>query len=172
MNMMVDEIQLVDKLFDEKIKELKEILPKKYLIAGDMLQYNCAALTMKHFLDIIKLEDLNLINMASPTAAVTGTCGAVNASLMIIGIIKGQYGKKILHQMNASAEAMKFIKRFKKEFGSYMCTDLTGCDLLKIEEMQRYRDEGIWSKQCYKHVIKSLDIIRHLYKKNILKLLK
>ena len=127
---------------------------------------------MKHFLDLIGVEDLNLINMASPLAAVTRTCGAVNAALMITGLIKGKKGKKMVHQVNASAESMKFLKRFRKEFGTYNCLELTGCDLLKIEEMQRYREEGIWSKQCYKHVIVSLDILRHLYKKNIAKLLK
>jgi len=167
-----EKLAKIDELFDAKIKELEDILPEKYFKGGDMLAYNCAALTMQHFLDIISMEDTNLINMASPLAAVTRTCGAVNAALMITGLIKGKKGKKMVHQMNASAEAMKFITRFRKEFGTYDCVELTGCDLLKMKEIVRYREEKIWSKKCYKHVVVSLDILRHLYKKNIARLLK
>ncbi|MHA1894738.1 MAG: C-GCAxxG-C-C family protein [Candidatus Helarchaeota archaeon] len=164
-------IEEVDEIFKKKLEELERVLPKKYSEGGKALYYNCAALTMKYFLEIINVDDVNLINMAATTASVAKVCGAVNAGLMITGYINGKKGGKLVHQMKAAAESMKFIKRFKKEFNSVNCPDLTGCDLLTVKGMQEYLDQGIWSKQCYKHVIFALDIIRKLYKKKIGKLI-
>ena len=161
------EIEEIEKRFEEKIEELRIELPKKYA-EGKIATQNCAALTMRSFLEIIEVKNLNYINMASPLASIANTCGAVNAALMIIGMIAGRNGKKELHQLVAASEGMKFIKQFNKEFGSIQCLTLTGgYDLLTLEGMENYLKDKIWEKKCYKHVVLAIDIIGKLYKKQV-----
>ena len=167
---MID-IEEVERRFKEKLKELRDELPKKYS-ENKISSYNCAALTMKSFLEILELENINLINMASPLAGITNICGALNAGLMITGFIAGRRGQKMLHQMKAAAEGMKFLKHFKKQFGFIHCMDLTGgYDLLTVEGMDSYINDKIWEKKCYKHVIVAIETIGRLYKKQIANLI-
>jgi C_GCAxxG_C_C family probable redox protein len=153
--------------FETKLNELRIELPKKY-IETKISTFNCAALTMKSFLEILNIDNLNLINMASPLAGITNICGAVNAGLMITGFIVGKKGEKVIHQMTAAAEGMKFLKHFKKEFGSIRCQDLTGgYNLLTVEGMDSYLKDNIWGKTCYKHVLTAIKVIGILYKKQL-----
>ena len=82
---MID-IEELEKRFDQKLEEFRVELPKKYT-EGKIVSQNCAMLTMRGFLEIIGKEDENYINMSAPLAALTDTCGAVNAGLMITGLI-------------------------------------------------------------------------------------
>lgn len=164
-------IALVEQLFEEKLKELNRELPGKYR-EGKIDSQNCAALTMRGFLEIINSVDQNLINIATPLAGITDICGATNAGLMIVGLIIGAKGKKEVHQVTASTEGVRFLKQFKKRFGTIHCSELTGCNLLTREGMQTYMQENIWEKKCYKNVIIALEIIGSLYKTQIAKLIK
>ncbi|HUX99570.1 MAG TPA: C-GCAxxG-C-C family (seleno)protein [Candidatus Deferrimicrobium sp.] len=165
------EIEEVERRFKNKLYELSIELPKKYS-ETKITTYNCAALTMKSFLEILNINDLNLINMAAPLAGITNICGAVNAGLMITGFIAGKKGKKALDQMIAAAEGMKFLKRFKQEFGSIHCQDLTGgYNLLTVEGLDCYLRDKIWEKKCYKHVLIALKIIGIVYTKQISKII-
>jgi len=161
----------VEQLLEEKIKELNLKLPGKNS-DGKIASENCAALTMKGFLEIINTNDSNLINMATPLASITNICGAVNAGLMIIGLIIGKKGEKEIHQLIAAAEGVKFLTQFKKRFGTIHCQELTGYDLMTREGMQNYMNDNIWEKKCYKNVIVALEIIKSLYKNQIAKLIK
>lgn len=163
---MVD-IEELEKRIEKKLEDLRVELPKKYT-EGKIISQNCAMLTMKSFLEIIEREDINYINMAAPLAALTDICGAVNAGLMITGLITGKFGKKEVHQLKAAEEGIRFIKRFKHEFGSCQCQTLTGgYNLLSSKGMQDYLEDKIWEKKCYKHVIVALEVIGKLYIKQI-----
>ena len=165
------EIEEIEKRFQKKIEEYRIELPKKYT-EGKIASQNCAMLTMKGFLEIIGKEDVNYINMAAPLAALTDTCGAVNAGLMITGLITGKFGEKEIHQLKGSEEGIKFITRFRHEFGSCHCQELTGgYNLLTAKGMQDYRNDNIWEKKCYKHVVIALEIIEKLYKKRLARLI-
>ncbi|NVM55082.1 MAG: C_GCAxxG_C_C family protein [Candidatus Helarchaeota archaeon] len=165
------EIVEVETRFENKIKELMRDLPEKY-IGSKIAWQNCAALTMKSFLEIIDVEDLNLINMASPLASIAGVCGAVNAGLMITGLIIGKNGKKKLHQLTAATEGRKFLIRFQKEFASCNCQTLTGgYNLLTMDGMENYLKDKIWEKKCYRYVVKALEIIGKLHTKQIARLI-
>lgn len=166
----MSKIALIEQLLEEKIKELNLKLPGKYK-EGKIASQNCAALTMKGFLEILRSDDLNLINMATPLAGITNICGAVNAGLMIIGLIIGKKGEKEIHQVNAASEGVKFLKQFKKRFGTIHCQELTGFDLMTLEGMQNYMSENIWEKTCYKYVVAAIEIIGSLYKNQIAKLI-
>lgn len=166
----MNEIIKVEELFKIKIKELKEELPKKY-IGSVISTRNCAAWTVASILDILNIDDINIINMASPLASITRICGAVTGGLMMVGLIIGKKGKKEIPQLTAAAEGMKFIKRFEKSFNSIRCPDLTGFDLLTKEEMQTYIRENIWGKKCYLQVVFAVETIGSLYKEKIAKLI-
>ncbi len=157
----------LEKRFEKKIRDLQIELPKKYT-EGKIVSQNCAMLTMKSFLEIIDKEDVNYINMSAPLAALTDTCGAVNAGLMITGLIAGNFGKKQIHQLKGSEEGMRFLKTFEHKFGSCHCQALTGgYNLLTSKGMQNYLNDKIWEKKCYKHVIVAIEIIKNLYKRKI-----
>jgi C_GCAxxG_C_C family probable redox protein len=167
----LSKIAWVEQRFAEKLKELNRELPGKYR-AGKIDSQNCAALTMRGFLEILNTVDQNLINMAAPLAGITNICGAVNAGLMIIGLIIGEQGGKGIHQVTASTEGVRFLKHFKKRFGTILCSELTGCNLMTLEGMQNYMQDNIWEKKCYKNVIVALELIGSLYKNQIAKLIK
>ena len=167
---MID-VEELEKRFDEKLEEYQIELPKKYT-AGKIVSQNCAMLTMRGFLEIIGKEDENYINMAAPLAALTDTCGAVNAGLMITGLITGKFGEKEVHQLKASEEGMRFLKTFEQYFGSCHCQVLTGgYNLLTLKGMQNYLNDKIWEKKCYKYVVLAIEIIKKLYKRKIARLI-
>ncbi len=164
------DIEEVDKRFESKIKELKEILPEHY--KKDMSSpRNCAAWTVASILDILGIDNLNIINMATPLAVVGGNCGALEGGLMMVGLILGKKGKKPFNHLVATIEGLKFVKAFEKEFGSIKCKDLTGLDLLTEEGQKAYVNENIWEQKCYKHVIGAVKTIRDLYKRKIAKII-
>ncbi|NVM04479.1 MAG: C_GCAxxG_C_C family protein [Candidatus Helarchaeota archaeon] len=163
-------IEEVQKRFELKVKELKEILPGHYKTSMTSAR-NCAAWTVASMLDILGIDNLNLINMATPLAVVGGNCGAVEGGLMIVGLILGKKGKKELNHLVATMEGLKFVKQFEKEFGSIKCKDLTGLDLLTEKGQKAYVKENIWEKKCYKHVIGAVETIRDLYKRKIAKII-
>ncbi|MHA1377342.1 MAG: C-GCAxxG-C-C family protein [Candidatus Helarchaeota archaeon] len=163
-------VEEVKKKFEIKINELKEELPKKY--KKETIQpRNCAAWTVASMLELLEIEDINIINMASTLAGITRICGAVAGGLMMIGLIVGESGKKEIPQWTAAAEGMKLIKRFQKNFCSIKCPDLTDYDLLTSEGMKAYIQDDVWGKRCYLHVVKAIELIGKLYKKQIAKLL-
>lgn len=166
----MSKMALIEQRFEEKLKELNHELPGKYS-GGKIDSQNCAALTIRGFLEIINVIDQNLINMAAPLAGITDICGAVNAGLMIIGLIIGEQGGKRVHQLTASMEGVRFLKQFKKRFGTIHCSELTGCNLMTWEGMQTYLQDNIWEKKCYKNVIIALELIGSLYKNQIMKLI-
>ena len=163
-------VEEVEKLFESKIKELNETLPQKYT-RNVMTTRNCAAWTVASILDILKIDDLNIINMASPLAGIADICGAVNGGLMMVGLIAGNRGEKEIPQFIAAAEGVKFVKYFEREFKTSKCQELCGYDLLTTEGMQNYIKENVWGKQCYKQVVKAVELIGKLYKKKIVKII-
>ncbi|MFX0134966.1 MAG: C-GCAxxG-C-C family protein [Candidatus Hodarchaeota archaeon] len=164
-------VEEVEKYFELKIKELKKNLPLKYK-KEKVQPRNCAAWTVASMLDILKIEDTNIINMASPLAGITRICGAIGGGLMMIGLIVGEKGKKEIPQWTASAEGMKFIRRFEKKFESIQCPVLIGHDLLTSEGMKAFIKEDVWGKKCYLHVTTAIEIIGRLYKKKIANIIK
>ena len=163
-------IEEVENRVEKKVSQLKEELPQKY--HRDKLDpRNCAAYTVINIMNLLDMNDTNIINMASPLASITRVCGAVAAGLMMVGMIVGKKGKKEISQFRASTEGMRYLKRFYKEFKSIECPVLTGHDLLTQKGMQDYIEEDVWGKKCFMHVVKTIEIIGKLYKKQIAKLI-
>ncbi|MFX1599325.1 MAG: C-GCAxxG-C-C family (seleno)protein, partial [Promethearchaeota archaeon] len=120
-------MQNIDMRFDEKLKELKDSLPK--LKEG----INCAELTLTSVLDILGIDNYLFHNLAIPLAAGfggykskkgwKGACGAVCGGCAAIGVVMGGHERMNNEMMlTASLRAAKFAVEFEKEFGTVVCS--------------------------------------------------
>lgn len=160
-------IKNLDERFDEKIKELKESLPKL------KVNVNCAELTLTNILDILGIDNHFFHNAAIPLAGGfggykskrgwQGACGAVCGGCSAIGVILG--GDKRMDDetmLTAYLKAAKFANEFEKEYGSVVCPELCGYDFSQPESIEEYRRNGIWTIKCYHYVVWAIDNVRKL----------
>ncbi len=166
----------ITKRFDEKVAQLKRDLPK----ASEMLSVNCAALTLTSVLEVIGVESHFFYNLAVPLAGGfggfrsmydwKGPCGAVCGGCAAIGIILGGHDKmKPKDIPNAYLRASRYAHSFEKEFGSVSCSHLCGIDFSDAEGFQKYLDNNVWEKTCYKFVVFAVDQIRKIMSKELKK---
>ncbi len=159
---MVKDINL---RFDEKIKNLEEILPKLEM------ETNCAALTLTNILEVLGVDNFYFHNLAVPLAGGfggfkslkgwKGPCGAVCGGCAAIGIIVGGQ-KKLAQNLEAYQTAAKFVHYFEKEFGSTTCYELCGIDFSDLDSANKYIENKKWEQQCYKYVIFAINKVREL----------
>lgn len=153
--------------FDEKLKELNDLLPTLELGA------NCAELSLTSVLDILGIDNHIFHNLAIPLAGGfggyksksgwQGACGAVCGGCSAIGVIMGGHKKMDDETMwNALMTAAKFASEFEKEFGSVVCPELCGYDLSQPESMEEYQKNRTWEKKCYHYVVWAVDTVRKL----------
>jgi C_GCAxxG_C_C family probable redox protein len=170
--MSKNQMQNIDILFDEKLKELKELLPK--LKEG----INCAELTLTSVLDILGVDNYLFHNLAIPLAAGfggyksnkgwKGACGAVCGGCAAIGVIIGGHERMDNDMMlEAGLKAAKFAKEFENEFHTVVCSDLCDFDFSEPEAVMQYRENNTWSKKCYHFVIWAVDEIRRITKEEL-----
>lgn len=168
-----DQVDL-DKCFDEKIEELNKLLPK-----GEQNK-NCSAWTFISILDVLGLESVFFNNLAIPLAGGfggfksmhgwKGPCGAICGGCAAIGIIMGgQQELKFGAKPRIYLRTAKFVHYFEKEFGSVICEDLCGIDFGDPSGLQKYLDDDIWGKTCYKYVIKAVDLVRKVTGKELIR---
>ena len=160
-------MQDIDIRFDEKLKELNELLPT--LKEG----VNCAELSFTSVLDILGIDKPIFHNLAIPLAGGfggfksengwQGACGAVCGGCLAIGLIMGGHERMDNDTMlEVYLKAAKFASEFEKEFGSVVCTELCGYDFSDLEGLTEYRKSGTWAKKCYNYVVWAVDKVRKL----------
>jgi len=156
--------------FNEKIKELEETLP--YL----KKDVSCAALTLTSILEILDLPELKSFyfnNLAVPLSGGfggfnslkgwKGPCGAVCGGCAAIGIIlAGQERLKFRDHIKTYQKAAIYVHNFEKEFGSVACQELCGLNFSDLNSVNKYMENKIWEKQCYKYVVFGVDQVRKL----------
>lgn len=157
----------INALFDEKLKQLEEKLPK---LETDI---NCAALTLTNILDVLGIDNFYFYNLAVPLAGGfggfkslkgwKGPCGAVCGGCAAIGIILGGQKKlKFNQHLEAYQTAAKFVHYFEKKFGSTSCYELCGTEFSDLDSVNNYIEKKKWENQCYKYVIFAIDKVREL----------
>lgn len=157
--------------FDDKLKELKEVLPP----LGRNFGTSCAEQTLMSILDVLGIKDREnfyFSNLAIPFSGFgsysskdgwSGPCGVVNGSIAAIGIIMG--GKEIIKPRevpNVYMKVIRFAMKFEEEFGSVRCKHICGFDLAKQDEYNEYRKQNIWVKRCQYFVLFGVDQVRKL----------
>lgn len=95
-------------------------------------------------------EDLQSLasGLCSGMARTSGLCGAVNGSIMGIGLYAGRTQPSPAQEMDVPyALTQEFLERFLERWGSTNCRELTGCDFATPEGQRRFREEGL-GKRC------------------------
>ena len=147
----------IQERFDEKIEQLKKILPP----LGKDIGTSCAALTLNHVIDVLGLKDYDSVyynNLAVPFSGFgsytsksgwSGPCGTVSGGIAAIGVIMGGQEKlKSIETPTVYAKAQKFATRFEGKFGSVSCKDICGYDLGKPQNIKQYVKTRTWEKSA------------------------
>ena len=163
----------IDLKFDKAIEELEKNLPKE-------MPSGCAEATMKNILKILEIEDIRINNIMIPLSGGLGgyksekgwfgPCGAVVGGCGSVGLILGGKENQSLPPslvLPAYFKSAQFAKEFEKEFGSVLCSDLSGYDFSDPNMIMDYMNKGVWGKQCYKYVLWAIDNVRKLMKKEL-----
>ena len=92
-------------------------------------------------------------------------CGACTGALMALGLKYGQADEQDLDSRYKTNEVTdKFLDRFQKENGSYMCKDLLGCDLSTEDGIAEAVDKKLFTEFCPKMVMSATKIVEELLK--------
>jgi len=161
--------------FDKALEELEQTLPKE-------MPSGCAEATMRNVLKILGIEDTRINNIMVPLSGGLGgyksekgwlgPCGAVVGGCGSVGLILGGKSNKELPSnlvLPAYLKSAQFAKEFEKQFGSVLCSDLSGYDFSDPNKIMEYIEKGVWGKQCYKYVLWAIDNVRNLMKKELKK---
>ncbi|MHA2037358.1 MAG: C-GCAxxG-C-C family protein [Promethearchaeota archaeon] len=158
----------INERFDEKIKELEEILPKINPAEG-----GCAEITLTAILDILGFQNGIFSNLMIPLSAGlggykskdgwAGPCGVVCGSCSAIGVIVGGREKMPSKLVPvAYIKGAQFPTSFEKEFGSVSCPDLCGYDLGNQDDFMEYFKNNVWEKTCHKFITWAVDTVRDI----------
>ena len=79
-------------------------------------------------------------------------CGALTGALMALGVRMGRDEPDAEKRDKVYAMTRELFAEFKKRFGSVLCKELTGCDLLTEEGKKKFEDEKIHSTKCHEYV--------------------
>lgn len=90
-------------------------------------------------------------------------CGACTGALMALGLKYGQADEQDLDSRYKTNEVTdKFLDRFQKENGSYMCKDLLGCDLSTEEGVAEAVEKKLFTEFCPKMVMSATKIVEEI----------
>ena len=119
--------------------------------------FNCAQAVFLPFAAERGLGEGAAARIASSFGAGMGrmqeTCGAVTGAFMALGLEYG-FEKGDDHERKALIlqRTKEFIDRFKGEFGTLSCKELTGCDFNTDEGMKFHKESGQRETVCLKCV--------------------
>ena len=115
--------------------------------------FNCAESVLKSLADEIGAECSYIPKIATCFGAGLGRhgeiCGAITGAVMALGL---KYGRSDTKEPEAKEKAYAivdgFIKTFKSKFKNVRCIDLTGCNMLTPEGLQKAKDINIHRNIC------------------------
>lgn len=85
--------------------------------------YNCAEAIIKSYNEEFNKNIPISLGSGMGTGATVGSiCGAVNAGLMVIGIIKGREDNETPNEARAYSKLL--MQKIREEYGSEICLDL------------------------------------------------
>jgi len=119
------------------------------MIAGD----NCSQAVLCTFCEELGLDKETAMKLASGFGAGMGrkqeVCGAVTGGIMAIGLKHGnaREGDKEAKEL-AYRLTRELMARFQAGFGSCLCRELLGLDLLTEEGQKKYKEDGLAGKAC------------------------
>jgi C_GCAxxG_C_C family probable redox protein len=143
-----------------KSKDFKQMNNKEQNAAKLALEFfnrgfNCAESTLLSISQTLDISCHDIPKMASGFGAGMGrygeTCGAVSGAVMAMGFLHGRKDTVDRDSKEKIYEMVKeFVSRFEAEFSCIRCKDLTGCDMLTAEGVQKAKDLNVHGGICSK----------------------
>jgi C_GCAxxG_C_C family probable redox protein len=89
-------------------------------------------------------------------------CGAVAGAVIAIGVLVARKEKDILeHKKTAYGLAAKFLKKFKENYSTAICSELLGYDI--TDSKLREENRPLFEKECPKFVVKAIEILLEMF---------
>jgi C_GCAxxG_C_C family probable redox protein len=129
--------------------------------------YNCAQITLTTILSRkgIVLDDAANVAAGFGSGMTNGaTCGAVTGAIMAIGLLeKALHNEMVEHKEATYLAVNDFLRQFAAEFGTTVCSMLTGYDWSEPSMRQEARDAGVFQNVCPPLVAKAIEIVLAMY---------
>ena len=115
--------------------------------------FNCAESVLKSLTTEMGIECSYIPKIATGFGAGLGRhgeiCGAITGAVMALGL---KYGRSDTKDPEAKEKAYAivdgFIKAFESKFKNVRCIDLTGCNMLTPEGLQKAKDDNVHKNVC------------------------
>lgn len=128
--------------------------------------FNCAQSVLAACGPNYGLSEQLCLNVAAPFGGGMGrrgeVCGAVTAALMILGI---RHGQKMAVKPAETPDALvraqtnTFMEAFKERHGSFLCRELTGCNMLTDAGMDQFKSRDLKHTLCPKLVTSAIELL-------------
>ena len=90
-------------------------------------------------------------------------CGACTGALMVLGALYGQHDKSdVQSRLTANLVNDRMMDRFAGVCGSYICSDLLGCDISTPEGVEYARSNRLFTDFCPKMVANAVDVLEEI----------
>jgi len=118
--------------------------------------YNCAQSTLLAYATDFALNKDTALQVAvgfgGGIGRIQDVCGAVSASVMVLGLASGFTESDGRSMINESYDiTRRFVEEFEREYGTIKCRELIKCDLCS-EEGQKYFKENNVKENCRGYV--------------------
>jgi C_GCAxxG_C_C family probable redox protein len=127
---------------------------------------NCAQSILVTFSEELGLERTLALKLAigfgGGMGRTGGTCGAVTAAYMVIGL-KQTLSNTLEYKDKMYALIREFSSQFKQVHGSVLCLELLGYDVSKPEELVIVRQKGLFRELCPRFVRSSAAILERSF---------
>ena len=119
--------------------------------------FNCAESSLLSICKALKINSDAVPNIATGFGAGVSRhgsiCGALSGAVMAMGLAEGRKDPKDNDtKIKLYEKAAAFLDKFKTEFGTVDCRELTGCNLLSAEGREKFTNEKFHGEVCTKFV--------------------
>jgi len=131
--------------------------------------YLCSEAVLMTFAEVYGIKCGQIPKIATGFGAGIGRsgslCGALTGAVMVLGL---KYGRKTLNEAEAYekclAKSLQLCRKFKEEFGSTLCRDLTMCDFTTAEGRRKFKEQQVKEKKCVGYVENSMKTLLEITK--------
>jgi C_GCAxxG_C_C family probable redox protein len=127
---------------------------------------NCAQSVFSSFCEDLGLKwdlALSIAQAFGGGMHINSVCGAVTGAYMTLGLANlATKDNPRVSMDKTNALVAEFNRRFKELYGSLNCTELTGYDLTRPEEVAKAHESGTFITKCPEFVRDSVKILEGL----------
>lgn len=133
------------------------------------LGFDCGQVVLLNFLkdfNLTREQALKLTSCFGGGSFKGKTCGAINGSLVVLGLKYGHFNENDFKTKEKIEEITKyFFLLFEEKYGSSECKSLLKHDINNKEELQIILNEGLLFTLCPNIVKDSIFFIKEIFKK-------